>query len=337
MLRRAVRLVVVMLFFAAPAPAHAASLGLAEVLTPEGVVVGAASAGGYAYPADGSILRIGSARATPGGVEVRDVTLFNGRVFVDRIVVPARGLVGAHVEGLVADGKAYRVAPNTVVPLAGGSYLVALQEAVAPGRNGSGLVGLRAYVADASLGIAPGTQLLVGMARAARPSTKRATAPWMLLGLGEVRAENASLAGVRSLLPGSSIGAQAATIVQRFLGIPYVWAGADPEHGFDCSGLTMYVYGLLGIKLYHYSGYQWYEGTRVPRAQLEPGDLVFFHMGPNGPGHEGMYIGGGLFVQAPHTGDVVKISSLDEYAFSYVGAVRPYGAAATLPLGVPGL
>ena len=120
--------------------------------------------------------------------------------------------------------------------------------------------------------------------------------------------------------------------MQRFLGIPYVWAGADPVHGFDCSGLTMYVYGLLGIKLYHYSGYQWYEGTRVPRNQLQPGDLVFFHMGPNGPGHEGMYIGGGLFVQAPHTGDVVKISSLDEYAFSYVGAVRPYGVTA----GVPG-
>ena len=53
-------------------------------------------------------------------------------------------------------------------------------------------------------------------------------------------------------------------------------------------------------------------------------DLVFFHPGPSGPGHVGIYIGGGQFLHAPHTGDVVKISSLDEYAVSYVGAVRPY-------------
>ena len=337
MLRRALRLAVVSLALAVPATAHAARLGLAEVLTPDGTMIGAAGTGAYSYPADGSIVRIGSARSTPGGVEVRDVTLFNGRVFVDRIQVPARGLVGAHVDGLVADGKAYRVAPNTVVPMSGGSYLVALQEAVSPGRNGSGLVGLRAYVADASLGLAPGTQILIGLARASRPGTKPATAPWTVLGLGQVRAETASLTGIASLLPTSSVGAQAATIVQRFLGIPYVWAGADPEHGFDCSGLTMYVYGLLGIKLLHYTGYQWYEGTRVPRNQLQPGDLVFFHMGPDGPGHEGMYIGNGLFAQAPHTGDVVKISSLDEYAFSYVGAVRPYAQGARPALPVPEL
>ena len=64
----------------------------------------------------------------------------------------------------------------------------------------------------------------------------------------------------------------------------------------------------------------------MPFDALAPGDLVFFHPGPLGPGHVGMYVGGGRFIQAPHSGDVVKISSLSEfgYASSYVGAVRPY-------------
>ena len=66
------------------------------------------------------------------------------------------------------------------------------------------------------------------------------------------------------------------------------------------------------------------EGVPVPPQALQPGDLVFFEPGPNGPGHVGMYIGGGNFIQAPHTGDVVKISSLyeDWYSSTYVGARR---------------
>jgi cell wall-associated NlpC family hydrolase len=113
----------------------------------------------------------------------------------------------------------------------------------------------------------------------------------------------------------------------QYLGVPYLWGGADPITGFDCSGLTMYVYAQLGIQLTHYTGSQFYEGAPVPRWDLQPGDLVFFEPSPRGPQHEGMYIGGGEFIQAPHTGDVVKISSLSEpgYAFGFVGAVRPFG------------
>src|SRR5213596_2524805 len=74
-----------------------------------------------------------------------------------------------------------------------------------------------------------------------------------------------------------SIGAQAVTIAKRYLGIKYVYAGADPKKGFDCSGLTMYVYAQLGIPLNHYSGDQFREGYRVLRNQLLPGDLVFFY------------------------------------------------------------
>src|SRR5579884_4273535 len=123
------------------------------------------------------------------------------------------------------------------------------------------------------------------------------------------------------------IGERAVALAEQFLGVPYTWGGASPLTGFDCSGLAMYVYGELGVSLTHYTGAQILEGTPVPRAELAPGDLVFFE--PNAqdvPQHEGIYVGGDRFIQAPHTGDVVKISSLDDpaYALSYVGAVRPY-------------
>ena len=122
--------------------------------------------------------------------------------------------------------------------------------------------------------------------------------------------------------PASSVGQQAVMIAEQYLGVPYVWGGASPS-GFDCSGLTMYVYAQLGIQLSHYTGDQWNEGVHVSQDQLAPGDLVFF----DGLGHEGMYIGGGQFIHAPHTGDVVKISSMSDswYAQTYDGAVRVTG------------
>jgi cell wall-associated NlpC family hydrolase len=87
----------------------------------------------------------------------------------------------------------------------------------------------------------------------------------------------------------------------------------------------MYVYGQLGIHLDHYTGSQIHEGASVPPSELAPGDLVFFDGNVFGtPGHEGIYIGDGMFIHAPHTGDVVRVSTLASYASRYVGAVRPY-------------
>ena len=119
---------------------------------------------------------------------------------------------------------------------------------------------------------------------------------------------------------GSRLGLRAAAIAERYLGVPYVWGGASPS-GFDCSGLTMYIYAKLGVSLPHFTGAQWTSGRHVSRENLRPGDLVFFTADL---GHMGMYIGGGRFIHAPHTGDVVKISTLTDpwYAREYQGAIR---------------
>jgi peptidoglycan DL-endopeptidase CwlO len=108
-------------------------------------------------------------------------------------------------------------------------------------------------------------------------------------------------------------------IAMQYLGVPYVWGGSSPA-GFDCSGFTMFVFAQLGVSLPHHAASQFGMGVPVSRDQLQPGDLVFF----NGLGHIGIYIGGGAFIHAPHTGDVVKISSLNDswYAATYVGARR---------------
>jgi cell wall-associated NlpC family hydrolase len=108
-------------------------------------------------------------------------------------------------------------------------------------------------------------------------------------------------------------------VAMQFLGTPYVWGGASPG-GFDCSGLIMYAYGQMGVSLPHHAASQYGMGVPVSRDQLQAGDLVFF----NGLSHAGIYIGGGQFIHAPHSGDVVKISSLSEswYASTYYGARR---------------
>jgi cell wall-associated NlpC family hydrolase len=132
-------------------------------------------------------------------------------------------------------------------------------------------------------------------------------------------------AGLEGLLPSGTYGG-VVSIAMQYLGVPYVWGGASPS-GFDCSGLVKYVFAQVGISLPHYTVSQWNYPGAVPvaRNQLQPGDLIFF----NGLDHEGIYVGNGYFIHAPHTGDVVRIDYLGErwFAANYDGARRIVGAA----------
>ncbi|WP_194824655.1 NlpC/P60 family protein [Nocardia sp. XZ_19_231] len=123
------------------------------------------------------------------------------------------------------------------------------------------------------------------------------------------------------------------TVVDRAmsqLGVTYAWGGGDEDGptlgirdggtgdahgdfdkvGFDCSGLMLYAFAGIGVSLPHYSGYQYNAGTRVDVADRERGDMLFW--GPGGSVHVAMYLGNGKMIEAPESGDVVKISPVRE-------------------------
>jgi cell wall-associated NlpC family hydrolase len=106
-------------------------------------------------------------------------------------------------------------------------------------------------------------------------------------------------------------------IALKYLGRPYRWAASGPG-SFDCSGFTMFVYAQVGVHLPHSSAMQIHCGARVSRANLQPGDLLFFYSPIH---HVAIYIGNGKMVHAPHTGDVVSIDPV--YWQYFVGACRP--------------
>ncbi|MFB9529165.1 NlpC/P60 family protein [Nonomuraea roseola] len=133
-------------------------------------------------------------------------------------------------------------------------------------------------------------------------------------------------------------GDLAATAAIARLGTPFSWGGGNPAGpsrgigrgagtvGFDCSGLTLYAWSRAGVKLGHYTGTQFRQGKRVRVSDLRRGDLVFFGGGTGDPTHVGLYLGNGIMIHAPKTGDVVKKTDfLDStyYRPRYRGAVRP--------------
>jgi peptidoglycan DL-endopeptidase RipA len=102
------------------------------------------------------------------------------------------------------------------------------------------------------------------------------------------------------------------------IGVPYSWGGgnaAGPSRGidsgagtvgFDCSGLILYAFAGVGIKLDHYSGSQYNEGRKIPSSQMRRGDVIFY--GPGGSQHVTLYLGDGQMLEAPYTGSAVKVS-----------------------------
>jgi cell wall-associated NlpC family hydrolase len=103
-------------------------------------------------------------------------------------------------------------------------------------------------------------------------------------------------------------GGRAAQKACDLIGKPYVF-GSDGPNSYDCSGLTKAAWASVGVFLDHYTKDQWNEGAAVSRANLRPGDLVFYY--PGSLHHVAIYIGGGMVVHAPHTGDHVRMATID--------------------------
>jgi cell wall-associated NlpC family hydrolase len=145
---------------------------------------------------------------------------------------------------------------------------------------------------------------------------------------GEQGNASLSLGGglkIKGVNPADPADVKAVTLAKQALGIPYVWGGTG-KSGFDCSGLLQYVWGKSGVNIPRTTYDQFKVGTPVATRALRPGDAVFFKGSDsmNGlPGHVGLYIGNGKFIEAPHTGASVQISTLAGYP-GYMGA-RRYG------------
>jgi peptidoglycan DL-endopeptidase CwlO len=117
--------------------------------------------------------------------------------------------------------------------------------------------------------------------------------------------------------PASGRAAVAVQEAYNKLGSPYKWGAAGPSR-FDCSGLTMWVWGKAGVSLPHNSRAQYAAGRKVSRGDLQPGDLVYYGSPIH---HVGIYVGGGRMISAPQTGDVVKLQNA--FRKDYTGATRP--------------
>jgi len=114
-------------------------------------------------------------------------------------------------------------------------------------------------------------------------------------------------------------GHRIVSYARHYLGVRYSYGGSSPGTGFDCSGFVRYVYAHFGISLPHSSFADLWRGRRVARRWLRPGDLVFFA----GASHVGIYAGSGHFIDAPHSGAVVRVSTMNGwYGSSYYGARR---------------
>lgn len=138
----------------------------------------------------------------------------------------------------------------------------------------------------------------------------------------------------------SDVAVRAIAFAYDRLGTPYLWGGtgsAADNGEFDCSGLTQAAYASVGVTIPRVAADQWYAGPHVPRDQLHPGDLVFFATNTSDPStihHVGIYVGGGVMIDSPHTGATIRFDEIDTFG-GYIGGVRPYAQVPQWPIGQP--
>jgi cell wall-associated NlpC family hydrolase len=151
----------------------------------------------------------------------------------------------------------------------------------------------RAEAAKAAAAAKAAQEALARQAAAAQAAASRARSPILTGVLGPPP-------------PVGSGGAAAVAAAKSRIGAPYVWGAAGPN-AFDCSGLVMWAWGQAGVALPHFSGAQYASTTHISMSQLQPGDLVFF----GNPGdHVAIYVGGGMVIQAAHSGTTVAVGPM---------------------------
>jgi cell wall-associated NlpC family hydrolase len=161
---------------------------------------------------------------------------------------------------------------------------------------------------------------IAAIERARREAAARRAAAQPPAGPSPFSGSSGSTAGTVA----ASTAAAALRNAESQIGKPYQWGAAGPD-SYDCSGLVMWAYSQVGVSMDHWTGDQWNEGAHVSRAELRPGDLVFFAFNTSDPAtihHVGMYVGNGEMVDAPYTGVDVRYDSA--FRSDYIGAVRPY-------------
>jgi cell wall-associated NlpC family hydrolase len=314
----------------------------------------ASNLGPSGYPSSASVVAFGSSTASGSGcrseVSLASVSLFGGAVTAASVTAAnGRGTVS----GLEIDGTPVSLTVGQTVGVEGWGRLTL----------GTTVGRLRTLLAlnllEAHDGLLAGTTVAVAFAAGAQPVVAPKVVHHPSSSGGSAQTTSASsqdttsrrstkkhgAAGLRAsvpdfpatanpFLPGGRLAEVArhnpiVSIASRYLGVAYLWGGASPKTGFDCSGLVTYVFAQLGVTLPHFAAAQYYSpyAVWVRPSRLKPGDLVFF-TGSDGtrkaPGHVGIYVGDGYLIDAPHTGAFVQIDRLDErwFAEKYVGAKR---------------
>jgi len=120
----------------------------------------------------------------------------------------------------------------------------------------------------------------------------------------------------------SSIRKSLVSTAESYLGIPYLWGGTSPETGFDCSGLTQAVYRLNGLSIPRSSKDQFAKGYSISKSKLQGGDLLFFGPKKKNVTHVAIYVGNGVFIHSPKSGQVIRKENLNTKTWSqqFIGA-----------------